>query len=160
MSHLIVVAFDDPDQAGQVRETLAKGEHGGYISLDDSAVLVKDAEGKVHIKNELDRGVKIGAVGGGLLGLLIGAIFFPLGAMLMGALGGAVVGSLLDMGVSKSFVKEVSEALNPNSSAIFLIVRDASPDYAIAAMRQFNGRIIQTTLDESAEENLRDALKK
>lgn len=160
MSHLIVIAFDDPDQASQVRETLAIGEHGGYVSLDDSAVVVKDAEGKVHVKNELDRGVKIGAIGGGLLGLLIGAIFLPLGAMLMGALGGAVVGSLLDMGVSKSFVKEVSESLGPNSSAIFLIVRDANPDYAIAAMRQFNGKIIQTTLDESAEENLRDALKK
>jgi uncharacterized membrane protein len=160
MANLIVIAFDDPDQAGQVRESLAKGEHGGYISLDDSAVVVKDADGKVHIKNELDRGVKIGAVGGGLLGLLVGAIFFPLGAMLMGALGGAVVGSLLDMGVSKNFVKEVSESLGPNSSAIFLIVRDANPDYAIAAMRQFNGKIIQTTLDESAEENLRDALKK
>lgn len=160
MSNLIVIAFDNPDEAGKVRESLAKGEHGGYLSLDDSAVVVKDAEGKVHVKNEMDRGVKIGAVGGGLLGLLVGAIFFPLGAILLGALGGAVIGSLIDMGVPKNFVKEVSEALEPNTSAIFFIVRDANPDYAIAALRNYQGKIIQTTLSDEAEDSLRDALKK
>ena len=160
MSNLIVIAFDNPDEAGKVRESLAKGEHGGYLSLDDSAVVVKDADGKVHVKNEMDRGVKIGAVGGGLLGLLIGAIFFPLGAILLGALGGAVIGSLVDMGVPKNFVKEVSEALEPNTSAIFFIVRDTNPDYAIAALRNYQGKIIQTTLSDEAEDSLRDALKK
>ena len=159
MSYLIVVAFDDPDEAAQVRESLSKGEHGGYIKLDDSAVVVKDEEGKIHIKNELDRGVKVGAVGGSLLGLLILGIFTPIGALIIGAIGGAVVGSLTDHGIQKKFVEEVSEALQPNTSAIFFIVRDATPDYAIALMRNYEGKIIQTSLPEDAEESLRDALE-
>jgi uncharacterized membrane protein len=64
------------------------------------------------------------------------------------------------MGISKSFVMELSEALGPGSSAIFFIIRDANPDYAIAALRGYEGKIIQTSLPAEAEESLRNALKK
>ena len=40
MSNLIVITFDDPGEAGQVREALRDGRQ---VSLDDSAVAVKDA---------------------------------------------------------------------------------------------------------------------
>ena len=68
MSYLIVVTFDDPDEAGKVRHTLSSVQDTGYLSLDDSAIVVKDEEGKVHLKNEVDRGVKVGAVGGSAIG--------------------------------------------------------------------------------------------
>lgn len=159
MSYLIAVKFDDPDEAAQVRESLRKGEKEGFISLDDSAVVVKDAEGKIHVKDQIDRGVKVGAVGGGFLGLLIAGIFFPIGGIIIGALGGALVGKMFDTGVDKKFIKEVGEALQPNTSAIFFVVRDADPDAAIATLRQYEGEVFQTNLPPEAEESLRDALK-
>lgn len=160
MSYLVAIKFDDPEEAGQVRETLRNVQKQGMLSLDDSAVVVKDAEGKIHVKNEMDRGTKVGALGGGALGLLIAGIFAPLGGIIIGALGGGLVGSLMDMGVSGKFVKEVGEALEPNTSAIFFIVREAQPDAAIAALRQYEGEVFQTSLPPEAEEALRDALKK
>lgn len=159
MSHLIVVTFDDPEEAAQVRESLRKGEHAGRLSLDDSAIVVKDQDGKIHVKNELDRGVKVGALGGGLLGLLIGGLIFPIGGLVLGALGGALVGSAADLGVSKKFVKEVSESMTPGSSAIFFIVREADPTYALAVMRNYEGQVFQTTLSQEDEEQLRKALQ-
>jgi uncharacterized membrane protein len=159
MAELVVITFDDMEQAEQIRETMRKGQHAGYISLDDSAVVVKDQHGKVHVKNEMDRGVKIGAVGGGLIGLLLGSIFFPLAGILVGAFGGAAVGAATRMGIDKAFVKEVSNAIQPGSSAIFLLVRDANPDIAIAALREYKGTVYQTTLSPEGEENLRRALK-
>ena len=74
MSILIAVVFDDIDEASQVRETIRKEQHSDLISLDDSAIVVKGEDGKIHIQNEVDRGVKVGAVGGSLLGLLLAAI--------------------------------------------------------------------------------------
>lgn len=160
MSDIVVITFDDPDQAGQVRESISKTEKSGFVSLDDSAVVVKDAEGKVHVKNEVDRGVKIGAVGGGFLGLFIGFLLVgPIGALIIGGLLGGAVGSLAHMGISHSFIKDVSDELEPGTSALFVIVRDASPDVVVATLRQYEGNIYQTSLPPEAEESLRRAMK-
>ena len=160
MSNLIVIVFDDPDEASAVRKTLRSVEHIGRLRLDDSAVVVKDAKGKIHVKNEVDRGVKIGAVGGGFVGLLIASIFFPLAGILIGALGGAALGAAAKMGVSQSFVKEVAESMENESSAIFFIVRDSDPDVAVAALRPYKGKLLQTTLTPEDEKTLRGVLKK
>jgi len=160
MSNLIVIVFDEPDEAADVRASLKSVEHEGRLSLDDSAVVVKDEKGKIHVKNQMDRGVKVGAVTGGLLGLLLASVFFPIGGIIIGAVAGGLIGSAANLGVSKSFVKEVSDSMNENSSALFVIVRDSDPDLAIAALRPYKGKILQTTLAPEDEETLQRALKK
>jgi uncharacterized membrane protein len=107
MSNLVVIVFDNETEAGKVREALNKLEHQGRISLDDSAVVVKDSSGKIHVKNQMDRGIIVGAVGGSLIGLLLGFVFFPIGGLVIGALGGALVGKFADLGVDQKFVKDV-----------------------------------------------------
>jgi uncharacterized membrane protein len=159
MSYLVAITFEDPDEAGKVRKTLSSIEHTGHLSLDDSAIVVKDEDGKVHIKNEVDRGVKIGAVGGSMLGLLLASVFFPIGGLVLGALGGALVGKLADTGVSQKFVKEVSDEMQPDSSAIFFIVRGDDPNPTVAALREYKGKVLQTTLPEEAEQTLRRHLE-
>ncbi len=100
----------------------------------------------------------IGTGVGALLGLLLGNFFFPLTSMALGALGGAGVGALTGLGVDGGFVKEVKDSLKPDSSALFLIVRDADESAALALLRNYHGRVLQTTLDSETEENLRRAL--
>jgi len=160
MSNLIVIVFDDPEEAGKVRDTIRSVQHSGHIRLDDSAVVVKDTKGELHVKNEVDRGVKVGAVGGGLLGLLVGGIFFPFAGLLAGTLIGALIGKAVDLGIDQKFIKEVSNALEPEKSALFIIVRDSNPDVAIAALKPYKGTVFHTTLSPDQEENLRGVLKK
>lgn len=159
MSYLVVIAFDDPEEAGKVRHTLSSLQDTGHLSLDDSAVVVKDEEGKVHLKDEIDRGVKVGAVGGSLLGLLLASVFFPIAGLVIGAVGGALVGKMMNTGVSKSFIQEVTDELRPGSSAIFFIVRGDDPNPTVAALREYDGKILQTTLPDEAEDTLRRHLE-
>lgn len=159
MSQLIVIKFDDPDQAGQVRQALREQEKRGLIKMEDAEVVVRDAEGKIERKGETDRGVKIGAVGGGLLGLMLGMVFFPIAGLLVGAVGGALVGKSLGLGVDKKFVKDVGDALTPGTSALFIIVREANARALFGAIEPFQGTLLQTTLSTEDEETLRRALK-
>ena len=160
MSDLIVITFDNVDEAAKVRESLRSIEKEGLLQLDDTAIVLRDEEGKVHVKDEMDRGVKVGAVGGGLLGLFIGAIFFPLGAIILGVLGGALVGSTANLGVSKKFIKEVTESLEPGTSAIFFVIRDGNPNAIVGVLRPYKGEIYQDTLTSEDEETLRRVLSK
>ena len=158
MSNLIVMVFDDPEEAAQVRDSLKSVEHEGRLSLDDSAVVVKDEKGKIHVKDQKDRGVKVGAVSGGILGLLLAAVFFPIAGLVIGAVAGGLIGKSLDLGISKSFVKDVSDSMTENSSALFVVVRESDPAFALAALRKYEGKVLQTTLSAEDEETLRRAL--
>ncbi len=158
MSSLVVVSFDTIDEAQNVLDILKGQKKYGNISFDDTAVVSKDMDGKVHVKNNVSHGTMTATGVGALLGLLLGTIFFPIGGLLLGAGGGALVGRLMNLGVDGDFVKQVSESLTPGTSALFVLVDKADPAVVRAALEGHSGTIIQTTLSEEAEESLKKAL--
>jgi uncharacterized membrane protein len=159
MSSLVVIAFDSPDEAASVLESLRAQTKYGNISFKDTAVVSKDADGKVHVKNEVSQGMMAATGVGALLGLLLGTFLLPLGGLLLGAGGGALVGKFMDLGVDGKFVKEVSESIQPGTSALFVLVSEANPDVVRAILQEHHGKVLQTTLSEEAEENLKKALE-
>lgn len=158
MGHLIVVSFSGSDEAGRALEALRSLQKAGQLRLDDTAVVVKDADGKVQVDNTVDRGIIAGTVGGSLLGLLLG-FMVPILGLAIGAAGGALVGKLADMGIDQKFVNELKDSLTPGSSALFAIVAGERPEAAIAAFEPFEGTLRHTSLPSNLEESLRDALK-
>jgi uncharacterized membrane protein len=157
-NHLVVLAFDTMDEAEQVHQALVKAKNEGLLAIDDAAVVVKDADGKVHVKNQVSRGTWISTGVGGALGLLIGSIFFPIGGLVLGLAGGALVGRVMDVGVDGNFVKDVGDQIQPGTSALFVLTRQENASAVLAVLRQFQGKVLQTTLDTDAEEALRQAL--
>lgn len=157
MSNLIVVTFSNVDDAGRARDNLKSISSQGLGRIEDSAVVVKNAEGQVRVHGQVSSGAKGGGVVGGVLGLLL-AGFFPLAGIALGATAGVLVGRMLGDQVDKKFVEDVQEAMAPNTSALF-IIGAGEPDAIAAALRPFEGTLYHTNLAPDKEQQLRDALK-
>jgi uncharacterized membrane protein len=158
MAYIVVVTFDDETEAVKARQSLHEAQKHGYLELGDAVTVVKQPDGKVKVKDEFDKAVSLGAISGGFLGLLISSFFFPIMGLVLGAIGGGLVGKTIGMGVDKKFIEEVSEALQPGTSAIFLVVRGEYLNYMIASFEPYQGKIYHTSLPVDAEESLRAVL--
>jgi uncharacterized membrane protein len=53
---------------------------------------------------------------------------------------------------------EMAQQLQPDSSAIFLLVEGGDADQVLAELRPFKGRVLHTTLPEALDKQVRDAL--
>ena len=157
-SNLTVLAFDDMETAEKVHQALVHAKNQGLITIDDAAVVVKDEEGKVKVDNQVARGTWISTAVGCGLGLLIGTIFFPIGGLVLGLAGGALVAKSMDLGVDGKFVDEVSEKITPGTSALFILAEDANEAAILAVLREYEGHLLQTTLDTEAEAAIKKAL--
>ena len=82
-----------------------------------------------------------------------------LGGPVGGAAVGAVIGALRDRGLNDRFVKSVGERLRPDSSAVFLLVREADAPRVLEELRPFGARVEHTDLPPEQEEQLRRALR-
>jgi len=157
VSELVVVAFDNETGAAEMRDALVELQKQQLVTLDDAAVVVRKPDGKVKVKQAVSL-VGTGALGGAFWGMLIGLLFWmPWLGLAVGALSGALGGALSDYGVDDGFIKEVGNTIQPGHSALFLLIREATPDKLMDELRQFNGNILQTSLSKEAEAKLRES---
>ncbi len=158
MSTLVVIGYDDEFKAEETRLKLLKMQQEYLIDLEDAVVAVKKPDGKVKL-HQIISTVKAGALGGGFWGALIGLIFLnPLLGLAAGATAGAVAGALSDVGIDDKFMKELAGTLQPGSSALFVLVRKATPDRVLEELKGTGGKILRTSLSHDDEAKLQAAL--
>jgi uncharacterized membrane protein len=159
MSNLVVIGFDDEHKAFEMRAELAKLQKEYLIEMEDVVVVTKNDKGKVKLHQAVNL-TAAGAVGGAFWGTLIGMIFLnPLVGAAVGAGAGAMSGKLRDIGIGDNFMKELGETLGNNTSAIFVLVRKATPDKVLAELKGFKGKVLKTSLTKDKEEELREVLE-
>ena len=159
MTNLVVITYDNLDNAHEARKALGNLEKQGLLKVIDAAVIHRGVDNRLHVNNELESSTKTGALVGGLLGSLL-FFMFPLAGILVGVIGGALVGKSIEPGIDQKFVREVSAGLKPGTSALFFMFEAEDLDATMAALRQFKGKIYQTTLSSETEESLRQSLEK
>ena len=168
MSELVVIGFDTPHEADRVLTELARLRKEYLIDLEDAVVAIRDPDGDVRIKQSINL-VGIGAAQGGLSGALwgslVGLLFLnPLiGFAVGGAIGagsGALSGSMVDYGIDDNLIKQIGQTLQPDTSALFLLIRKVQPEKVLSELSGFKGRVIRSSLSPDQEAKLQAALTK
>lgn len=167
MAELIAVGFQDPEEADRVLLRLSKLKKEYLIDLEDAVVVVRDEEGKVHLKqsvNLVSARATSGFFTGSMMGALIGMLFLnPLAGFVVGSAfgagAGALSGSLSDYGINDDFIKSVAETIPRNSSALFILVRKAQPERVLAELSGVKGKVLRTSLSPEQEKKLQEALE-
>jgi uncharacterized membrane protein len=147
--NILAFNFDGQDTAKEtVKQIRSSGALEGY-KIAAEAIVEQDPKGKVHLHESGKGGVgaAIGAVGGGLLGLIGG----PAG-LLAWAVGGAVVGGVagkyLGRPISKGDLKEIGEAMQPDSSAFLLLLEDKDSEDVIKSMSGYSANVVTLTVGD------------
>lgn len=158
-----VVSFDSSDAAENMLENLQAWEDEGYIKVKDAVVVRRQTGRKdVEVQQTVRRAGRW-TLGGGGIGLLAGLLLGgPIGGLVAGATIGAIGGSMKDYGINDEKIKQISEGLPDNSSALFLMtepVEGRNEDAFYAELAPYKANVISTTLDAESEARLRALLK-
>ncbi|HRI56380.1 MAG: DUF1269 domain-containing protein [Anaerolinea sp.] len=156
MSDLLVFAFDNPDGANEMIGTIQSLQKQQLIQLADAAIVVRKPDGKAKVK-QLNSLVGAGALGGAFWGMLIGLLFFmPWLGLAIGAISGAIAGKFSDVGIDDNFIKEVGATIEPNHSALFLMVASMTEDKVLEALAAHKATLLRTNLSAEDEAKLRE----
>ena len=146
MQRMLVVVFENELKAYDGSRELKALDSEGSISIHSEAVIKKNDDGTITIKQEGDD-FPIRTVGGTAVGALIGLLGGPVG-LAVGALAGTFAGAVWDMdraGVNADFLNEVSAKLTPGKWAI---VSDVSEEWVTpidTRMAALGGTVFRTT---------------
>jgi uncharacterized membrane protein len=160
MATLVAIGYPDQGTAEQARQTVHQLEAELIVQADQVAAISRDLEGKYHVTTT-HGGASAGggAIWGSFWGLLFGMLFFvPFAGLALGAGFGALFGHLGEKGIDKAFQQQVRDYLKPGTSALFMVIEHATPDKAIAALEQYGGTVIRTSLSDEDTRKLQEAL--
>ena len=161
MATLVAIGYPDQATAEQARNTVRELESDLIIQAEQVASISRDLEGKYHVQTS-HGGASAGggAWWGGFWGFLFGLLFFiPFAGLALGAGMGALFGHFGQKGIDKAFQEQVREYLKPGTSALFMVIDQVTPDKAIAALQQYGGTVIRTSLSDEDTKKLEEALQ-
>ena len=159
MADLIAIGYNDETTADSAVAEVHNLQQDLIIEADAVAAIVRDSDGKMHTHTTHSPTTGGGATWGMFWGFLFGILFFvPFLGMAVGAGMGALFGHLGKNAVDKQFQDQVRDMLKPGTSALFMVVEKVTPDKAVAALSQFGGTVLKTSLSDEDTNKLQEAL--
>lgn len=157
---LVVLGLEDKQKGEEVFDLvtnqLTKQE---LLKLGDASLVWRDAEGKVKVQQAMNTTLT-GAAGGALWGTLFGLIFLmPVFGLAIGAATGAIAGKLTDIGIDDKMIKQLGQQIQPGTSAVFMLVVDATRDKVLEALKPYHPTVLQSNLTHDDQEALIKALQ-
>ncbi len=160
---ILAIVLDKPTRANEVLLALANLQGEGKVQMHDAVIVAKDAEGRSRTIETVDVTPAKGALAGSWWGLLAGLIVGgPVGiaGILGGAAAGALYGKLVDRGLEDEWVKSMADWIDPDSSALLLLVESGFDREVVEELKRFEGtgEVAYTTLPEGTRADIEAAL--
>jgi uncharacterized membrane protein len=143
---LIFMTFDNETDAAKARGTLEIMRSSRFLGVSDAVVIVVDSVGKVVVHPQRELPSRLHDPSSQVPRHLVNAI--------SGKLSEEGMQNLVDAGLDERFVRNVSSALVPTSSAILNYVRyDSLVDtqQVLNVLNQLKGKVHCTTVPEEVE---------
>jgi uncharacterized membrane protein len=157
MSELMVLGFENEAEADEFGLKLAQLQKDMIVQLQDAAEVVRDADGKPHVKHGHGL-VGAGALGGAFWGMLFGLLFFvPFLGLAIGAGMGALFGKMGKTGIDREVLEQMGDAVPPGKAGWFLVIGQLTEDKFLAAIEGTTATVVRTNLSEEQEAQLKEA---
>jgi len=138
---IIYAVYNGQNTAIDVFKTMKSAQGATGERIESYAIVSKDLDGKVQVRDQRKKDAGVGAVIGGVVGLLGGPAVAALAA---GA--GGVIGYLTGdaVGIPREKVESMKESLTPDTSALVVVlddrwVKEVEKDLQEAQARQVIG---------------------
>ena len=150
MATLFALLYPDQQTREAALETVHGLEDAGYMHVIESALVTKEADGRIEYKGT-DRSVRSDTTKGLALGALTGVIFaVPVAGIAVGTVAGLLIGRHQAHGDTNQefpeFAKSVEQALQPGGCAVLMLAESESPDRVIQTMAKHGGKVMSTEL--------------
>jgi len=158
---MLAIRFDHPLKAQECLLAMVRIASQDAIRIEDAAIVDKDDNGKIRLRQSKDISAGQGATSGGLYGSLIGIIGGPVGMLAGGALGaaaGGLWGKLRDIGIDDDHMKAMGERINPGENLLFLLLHEVNRLVFCREMKRFDGMLFESTADDLLDTELEKCL--
>ena len=156
---VLVAVYLIPDLAQRDFDAYVKLAGDGTIVTDGVAVVIKDADGEVHVQETGDHLGRKGAQAGGGVGLVLGLFAPPLlAATVVGAAAGGLAGKFTRHRMEAGIGDKLDDALPPGSAGIIAIYEHDGADLVATTL----ANAIRTSIaqiDKASAKELKAGLK-
>ena len=156
---VLIAVYLIPDLAQQDFDAYTALVAGGEIVTDGVAVVMKDADGEVHVQETGDHLGRRGAGAGAGAGLVIGLFAPPLlAATAVGAAAGELAGTFARHRLKAGIGDKLDDALPPGSAGIIAIYEHDGAD-VVASTLSNAIRTSTAQIDKASAKELKAGLK-
>jgi uncharacterized membrane protein len=166
--NVIAISFAEEASAYEALARLKELDSKGSVGVRGAAVVTREEDGRITIKDRYGEQSFEGTAGGGLLGLLVGVLGGPLGVLVGGATG-LLIGSLFDEDDeddTESVLADISKSIRVGPPGLLAEVSEPGPEAIDAVSAHLNGTVVRRSVADveleiaAAEDAQRDAKKK
>ena len=157
-AHALIASFRFETAAGDALARLKDAAKTQGLGIHNAAVLKVNDDGKLSIKETADmtgrKGMVVGGVVGGVIGILGSTVLLPLG---IGAAVGGLAAKLRDSGFPNQKLDEIGSRVQPGDSLLIVAVDEEAVEPAQAILRHYGAEVIREAIDGKVAEELEAA---